>query len=75
MLLERGNHAVFRMHQKQIVDFTPGRATATKRSYAANLEGRPHSTWVRSNGPLDQVVVWHKPKQKPRWMAAERYAE
>jgi hypothetical protein len=75
MLLERGNHAVFRMHQKQIVDFTPGRATATRRSYAANLEGRPHSTWVRSNGHLDQVVVWYKPKQKPRWMTAERFAD
>src|SRR5271168_4904749 len=49
-LLERGNHAVFRMHQKQIVDFTPGRAMATKRSSGANLEGLPHSLWVRSNG-------------------------
>ena len=29
ILLARGNHAVFRMHQKQIVDFTPGRARAT----------------------------------------------
>jgi hypothetical protein len=75
ILLTRGNHAVFRMHQKQIVDFTPGRATATRRSYTANLEGLPHSSWVRSNGHLDQVVVWYKPKQKPRWMAAERFAE
>jgi hypothetical protein len=75
MLLERGNHAVFRMHQKQIVDFTPGRATATKRGYAANLEGLPHSLWVRSNGPLDQVVIWYKPKRKPRWMTAQKYAD
>jgi hypothetical protein len=75
MLLARGNHAVFRMHQKQIVDFTPGRSMATRRSSGANLEGLPHSLWVRSNGPLDQVVVWYKPKQKPRWMTAERFAE
>jgi Transposase DDE domain len=74
-LLERGNHAVFRMHQKQIVDFTLGRAKATRRSYTANPEGLPHSLWVRSNGPLDQVVVWYKPKQKPRWMTADRFAE
>jgi hypothetical protein len=74
-LLERGNHAVFRMHQKQLVDFTPGRAKATKRSWAANLEGLPHSLWVRSNGHLDQVVVMSKPKQKPGWMTAERFAE
>jgi hypothetical protein len=75
MLLERGNHAVFRMHQKQIVDFTPGRERATRRSYTANPGGLPHSLWVRSNGHLDQVVVWSKPKQKPRWMTAERFAE
>jgi len=74
ILSERGNHAVFRMHQKQIVDFRPGRAMPTKRSSGANVEGLPHSLWVRSNGPLDQVVVWYKPKQKPRWMAAERFA-
>jgi Transposase DDE domain len=75
MLLARGNHGVFRMHQKQIVDFTPGRARATRRSSTANPEGRPHSLWVRSNGPLDQVVIWSKPKQKPRWMTAERFAD
>jgi Transposase DDE domain len=75
MLIARGNHAVFRMHQKRIVDFTPGRAMPTRRSSGANLEGLPHSLWVRSNGPLDQVVVWSKPKQKPRWMTAERFAE
>jgi hypothetical protein len=75
MLLARGNHAVFRMHQKQIVDFTPGRAKASKRSYTAYSQGLPHSLWVRSNGLLDQEVVWSKPKQKPRWMTAERFAE
>jgi Transposase DDE domain len=75
MLLARGNRAVFRMHQKQIVDFTPGRSMATRRSSGANLEGLPHSLWVRSNGPLDQVVIWYKPKQKPRRMTAERFAE
>jgi hypothetical protein len=74
MLLARGNHAVFRMHQKQIVDFTPGRGMPTRRSSGANLEGLPHSLWVRSNGPLDQEVVWYRPKQRPRWMTAERFA-
>jgi len=75
ILIARGNHAVFRMHQKQIVDFTPGRPMPTRRSSGANLEGLPHSLWVRSNGPLDQVVIWYKPKQRPRWMTAERFAE
>ena len=75
ILISRGNHAVFRMHQKTIVDFTPGRPMPTKRSWVANLEGRPHSLWVRSNGVLDQVVVWSRPKQKPAWMTAGRFAE
>ena len=51
ILLERGNHAVFRMHQKQIVNFTPGRAMPTKRSSGANLEGLPHSLWLRCDKP------------------------
>ena len=74
MLLARGCHGVFRMHQKQLVDFTPGRPLATKRSCGANPEGLPHSLWVKSNGTLDQVVVWFKPKRKPRWMTAEEFA-
>jgi len=74
MLLARGCHAVFRMHQKQLVDFTPGRPTPTRTSRGANPEGLPHSRWVKSNGPLDQVVVWFKPKQKPRWMTVEESA-
>jgi len=74
MLLARGCHAVFRMHQKQLVDFTPGRPMPTKQSCGANPEGLPHSRWARSNGPLDQAVVWYKPKQKPRWMTDEEFA-
>ena len=75
ILISRGNHAVFRMHRKTIVDFTPGRPMPTKRSWAANLEGRPRSLRVRPNGPLDQVVIWYKPKRKPRWMTVERFAD
>ena len=75
MLFTRGVHGVFRLHQKQLVDFTPGRPLATKLSCAANPKGLPHSLWVKSNGILDQVVIWYKPKQKPGWMTAEQYAE
>ena len=75
ILLERGNHAVFRIHQKQIVDFTPGRPLPTKRSYAANPKGLPHSLWVRSNGELDHVVIWYKGKKKPDWMTQDEFAE
>lgn len=75
ILISRGNHGVFRMHQKQIVDFTPGRPLPTKLSYAANPKGLPHSLWVRSNGDLDHVVVWYKPKTKPTWMTKEEHAQ
>ena len=37
MLVSRGVHAVFRVHQKQLVDFTPGRPHAT----AKNAKGAP----------------------------------
>ena len=74
ILLGRGNHAVFRMHQEQIVDFRPGRSMPTKRSSGANVEGSPHSLWVRPNGPLDQVVIWYEPRRKPSWMTTARFA-
>ena len=73
LLMVRGIHAVFRLHQKQLVDFTPGRPLPTKLSWKANPLELPHSRWVRSNGHLDQVVIWFKPKQKPKWMSQERY--
>ena len=75
ILLSRGNHGVFRMHQQRYVDFTHGRPQPTKLSYAANPKGLPHSLWVRSNGVLDQVVIWYKGKAKPRWMSSEDFAK
>ena len=46
----------------------------TKLSWMANPKQLPHSRWIKSNGKNDQVVIWFKPKQKPRWMSAETYA-
>jgi hypothetical protein len=71
----RGLHAVFRMHQRRIVDFTPGRAQAPAKMKRARAPGLPHSRWVRAHGDSDQVVIWYKPKSKPQWMTAEVYAE
>lgn len=75
ILLSRGNHGVFRMHQQRLVDFTPGRPLPTKLSYMANPKALPHSLWLWSNGELDQVVIWYKGKLKPNWMTAEEFAE
>jgi len=69
----RGLHGLFRAHQRQIVDFTPGRPRAGSREFD-NPAGLPRSRWVRAQGDADQIVVWHKPKSKPVWMSAEEYA-
>jgi hypothetical protein len=73
-LLGRGAHAVFRAHQKQIVDFTPGRAH-TGRHDPRPRAGRPRSRWLRALGACDQVVEWFKPRDRPAWMTAEQFAE
>jgi hypothetical protein len=73
LLLGRGVHAVFRMHQKQIVDFTPGRPHAGPRD-TKTPAGRPRSRWLRAVGASDQVVEWFKPKGRPAWMTAEQFA-
>ncbi len=73
VLLQRGLHGVFRIHQKQIVDFTPGRPGT--RPGSKDVPGLPRSRWVLSQGDCDQVVVWYKPKRKPSWMTAEEYAK
>jgi Transposase DDE domain len=74
MLAGRGLHAVFRAHQKQIVDFTPGRPKATCEWPWANPRRLPHSRWVRAHGPSDQLVVWSKPARGPTWMSADDFA-
>jgi hypothetical protein len=72
LLLAQGTHGVFRLHQKQIVDFTPGRAHA--RSGKRSAKGMPRSRWIRAYGLMDQVVEYFKPAQRPDWMSAAEYA-
>jgi len=73
LLLDRGVQAVFRVHQRQIVDFAPGRPHAGRRDKKAPA-GRPRSRWLRSLGALDQVVEWLKPEGRPDWMTPEQFA-
>ena len=74
-LLARGGvHAVFRMHQRQIVDFTPNRPHVPP-GVKRGAKGLPRSRWLRGLGVLDQVVEWFKPEDRPDWMTAQRYAE
>jgi hypothetical protein len=72
LLCGRDLHGLFRLHQRQLVDFTPQRphnAPGRKR-----VKGWPTSRWLRSLGVTDQLVEWFKPKEAPDWMTAEQYA-
>ena len=72
ILVQGGIHAVFRMHQRQIVDFTPNRPHTLPGAKRA-VKGLPRSRWLRGLGVLDQVVEWFKPEDRPEWMTAEQY--
>jgi hypothetical protein len=72
LLIDKGVHAVFRLHQKQIVDFTPGRAHARPGEKRVP-KGMPRSRWVRAIGVLDQVVEYFKPARRPEWMSEDQY--
>ena len=63
-------HAVFRCHQRQIVNFRPGRKHKTKGNGA---KGLPTSRWLKRLGHLDQLVEYIKPKEKPDWMNQDDY--
>ena len=63
MLHLRGVSALFRMHQRLIVDFRRGRKPRRK-----GERGRPRARFVRRLGKHDQLVGWVKPKKMPKWM-------
>ena len=72
-LLSKGKmHGVFRVHQKQIVNFRPGRRCNITNK--VHLKGRPRSRWICSLGTKDQLVEYFKPTSKPKWMGDEAYS-
>jgi hypothetical protein len=73
VLAQRGLHGVFRLHQRQLVDFRPGRGHVPP-GRSANPEDLPRSRWVRALGGEDQVVVWFKPKRRPEWLTPAQFA-
>jgi len=72
LLACRDVHAVFRVHHRQIVDFTPNRPHIHPRKRVGG-KGLPHSRWMRQLGVLDQLVEWFKPLQKPPWMTEDQF--
>ncbi len=76
LLVQGGIHTVIRMHQKQIVDFTPGRPHVEPGTGARKgQKGKPRSRWVKQLGRHDQRVQWFKPTTCPEWMDEEQYAQ
>jgi hypothetical protein len=67
MLHVRGISCVFRMHQKQIVDFRPHR----KQRKNGSDKGRPASRWIGRLAKHDQIVQWIKPRTRPVWMSVQ----
>jgi len=74
LLAMRQVFSVFRVHQKQIVDFRPRRRTASSRSRRRGERGLPTSRWRKRLGRHDQLVEYVKPRQRPTWISAEAYA-
>lgn len=74
LLLQAGLHAVFRLHQKQLVDFRIGRMHSPPRGPYKNIKGLPKTRWIKWLGTLDQQVEYFKPKELPDWLDAETYA-
>ncbi len=74
LLLRDKLHAVLRIHQKTIVDFTPERPYV-KHKAGPSEKGLPRSQWLQCIAAGDQIVRWFKPRQKPRWMSGEDYAQ
>ena len=77
LLRHQGLHAVFRVHQKQLVDFTPARPH-TGAKPPATQKGLPRSRWLRQLGGTDQLVEWVKPVRlpvhPPAWMTPALFA-
>jgi hypothetical protein len=74
LLLQAGLHAVFRLHQKQLVDFRIGRMHSPPSGPLKNIKGLPKTRWIKWLGTLDQQVEYFKPKELPAWLDAQAYA-
>ena len=75
LLVQGGVHAVFRVHQKQIVDFTPSRPhVSPAQGRRKGSQGKPRSRWLARLGVCDQLVEWLKPLDCPDGMDAAQFA-
>jgi hypothetical protein len=69
LLVQGGVHVVFRVHQKLMVDFTPGRPhVSPMQANRQGQQGKPRSRWRAKLGACDQLVEWLKPLDGSAWM-------
>ena len=71
LIFMRNMHAVFRCHQRQIVNFRRGRQHTRQRK---PKKGMPRSRYVRRLGRWDQLVEYVRPTTKPTWMDEAAWA-
>ena len=74
LLHGRGLHGLFRAHQKQLIDFRPGRPHVPPGGPRRGHKGMPRLRWRKRLGQDDQLVEYHKPKECPSWLTAQQYA-
>jgi len=72
LLLQANLHGVFRLHQRRIVSFTPGRKHK-RRHRKSGRSGAPASRWIASLGDLDQLVEYVKPDSRPTWLSEHEF--
>jgi hypothetical protein len=75
LLQLRGVMGLFRIHQRQIVDYRPHRKPRHQRPQHRR-KGAPTSTFVRRLGKHDQIVRWKRPlgaARRPKWMSQAQY--
>lgn len=75
LLLQRQVQAVLRVHQKQIVNFTPSRRHGVPgKGKSQQKRGQPRSRWICQLAGADQIVEWLKPPVCPKWINAAQFA-
>jgi hypothetical protein len=73
LLARRGVFGLFRVHQRQIVNFRSHRPFKTHRSARMRQKGLPTSRWLARLGRYDQLVEYRKPPERPPWLTEKAY--
>jgi len=73
LLLRRQLHAVFRVHQRQLVSFRRDRRLSGKQPRGTAAQ-RSSSRLVRKLARYDQVVEYRKPVTRPLWLDPATFA-